>query len=90
MKTILLTMAVWALTATVSYGQFDVMTKHRIAEQVYELKKAHAEALAKYKRGLETGFSLFGADERWTAGYRKEDWLRSDSPIFTYTRTGGT
>ena len=53
MKTILLTVVVLALSAAVGYGQ-------PTAEQ--------QEASREYRKALESGGFLFGADKRWTEG----------------------
>ena len=70
MKTILLTMAAWALTVAVSYGQGNAMLKGS-AEWDAAWRKQQ-QGMHDYKQqqeqGIESGRSLFGSDERWRKG----------------------
>ena len=81
MKTILLAMVAWALTAAVSYGQLygsgdAADTTRRFLDRVNEGHQEREQRGQEYKKAIETGRSLFGADERW------EKWHNFSSPKF--------
>lgn len=77
MKTVVLTMAVWALTAAASYGQVRAVQRGSAAEA--QLRAEHRQAMgdtaeqrAEREKALETGRSLFGVDERLTGPSRAD------------------
>jgi len=79
MKTILLTVVVWALTAAAGYGQGKInaakVGSAEAASRIFEYQQSLREpspereaASREYRKALEFGRSLFGADKRWTEG----------------------
>ncbi len=67
MKTALLVMAVWALTAAASYGQVRAIRAGSAEhlQMLYDLEWRIAKEKEEHKKNLENGRSLFGADKRW-------------------------
>jgi len=67
MRTIVLVMAAWALTVTVSYGQIKatIAGSAEARQEAYDQFERLAQEKALHKKRLESGRSLFGADERW-------------------------
>ena len=67
MKTALLVMAVWALTAAASYGQVRAIRAGSAEhlQMLYDLEWRIAKEKEEHKKNLENGRRLFGADKRW-------------------------
>ncbi len=66
MKMILLAITVWTFTTAIVHGQIAGSAEARSNIQKYLQRMA--EMQAKFRKNLESGRSLFGADKRWTTG----------------------
>ncbi len=82
----------WALTTAVSYGQGpDVGDKiQRYTQGAQEYTESREKIVQEHKKDLESGRSLFGADERWEKAMEttKSAWTSSAPTPPTPARTG--
>ena len=72
MKTMLFAMAIWVLTAAMSYGQNNALTpghEYEVERNRFEMGKPNladsAKMQAVYQKQIDSGQALFGADSRW-------------------------